>query len=207
MSSSSIVKSVHGRQYREYRGSAANLYTTLCCLPRDYWGHLPSPTFPLYGGWWPPSTNLVWSLHPAGRSHFRSKSGVERDVLRSSDLSYIVLTLPPSSGRNSERLQGGLALRDPVWFKCLYITSLGPKFSKLVGYIGSEWVKQNGPLDPLIWCTVGWTRKNGTPTIKLWDTKEVWWSGTGGEISEDFKNLMHLMSATKSKEATKWRRI
>ena len=110
MLSSSIVKSVHGRQYREYRGSAANLYTTHCCLPRDYWGHLPSPTFPLSDKWWPPSKNLVWSLHPAGRSDFRSKSGVERDVLRSSARSYIVLTLPPFSGRNSERLQGGLGL-------------------------------------------------------------------------------------------------
>ena len=29
-------------------------------------------------------------------------------VLQSSARSYIVLTLPPASGRNSERLQGGL---------------------------------------------------------------------------------------------------
>ena len=118
MSSSSIVKSLHGRQYREYRGSAADLYTTHCCLPRDYWGHLHSPTFPLSDGWWPPSKNLVWSLHPAGRSDFRSKSGVERDVLRSSAHSYIVLTLPPSSGRNSERLQGGLYSNPPPLLRC-----------------------------------------------------------------------------------------
>ena len=108
MSSSSIVKSVHGRQYREYRGSAADLYTTI-----DYWllRTSPLPTFPLSDGWWPPSKNLFWSLHPAGRSDFRSKSGMERDVLRSSTRSYIVLTLPPSSGRNGEQLQGGL----PKW--------------------------------------------------------------------------------------------
>ena len=132
MSSSSIVKSVHRRQYREYRGSAADLYTTHCCLPRDYWGHLPSPTFPPSDGWWPPSKNLVWSLHPAGRSDFHSKSGVEQDFLRSSARSYIVLTLPPSSGRNSERLQGGLSRPTPniadivceqsLYFSCFFFT-------------------------------------------------------------------------------------